>query len=56
MIECHKSMSKYHNNLLVLLNESLSDIVDSDELNAQRSLNYKFVKSALEKLLPQIDQ
>lgn len=56
MIECHKLISKYHNNLLVLSNDGLNDMVNFDELKLQRSQNYKFIKSALEKLIPQIDQ
>ncbi len=58
MIECNKLLSKYHVNLLGfsngnLLNESISF---RDDLRNLRIQAYMYMKSNLEKLIPQFDQ
>lgn len=56
MAECHKSISKYHNLLVVLSNGFLNDTINKDELRSLRKQNYSTIKVSLDKLLPQIDQ
>ena len=58
MIECNKLLSKYHVLLLGFSNGNFSNesISYRDDLRNLRIQAYMFVKSSLEKLVPQFDQ
>jgi hypothetical protein len=56
MTECHKLLSKYQNDLVVLSNSYLSEGINKEELRSLRIQCYMTMKANLDKLLPQVDQ
>jgi len=57
MVECHKSISKYNISLLIFENDHLNENINyREELRSLRIHSYMFMKTNLEKLMPQIDE